>query len=238
MTGGCASTATVYSVPMDRAITLLIVDDVRAFLDLERTFLRRAVCKILTASTGLEAIKIAHAHRPDLILLDVEMPEMNGIEAARVLKTTPGLSAIPVVMVSGTQRKDEALAAGAREFVAKPLDEERFLDLVRRHVPIRERMDARREVRARCRITADGVGGEGVAADVSVSGLRLETDLNLSLGDRVTVRFPLPYRPPHEEIRADAFVVRLAPGGFGLGFAGLSEADRWRLQEFIAETAD
>ena len=50
---------------------LLIVDDVKSFLDLERTFLSRADCRVYTASTGLEAIKVAQRERPDLILLAV-----------------------------------------------------------------------------------------------------------------------------------------------------------------------
>ena len=223
---------------MEKPFRLLIVDDVQSHLDLERTFLRRAVCEVLTASTGLEAIRVAHEHRPDLIVLDIEMPEMNGIEATRVLSGTPALSAIPVVIVSGSRRKEEALAAGAREFAHKPLDEDRFLEMVRRFVPVPVRMDARREIRVPCTLVGPGGSLPGLVADVSVSGALVLTGASLAIGDRLHLAFALPGRPPGVEVRGEAYVVRRAESGYGLGFTALSDADRWRLQEFIAETAD
>jgi len=217
---------------------LLIVDDVRSFLDLETTFLRRADCQVLTASTGLEAIRVARDAQPDVIVLDVEMPEMNGIEATRILKANPALSRIPVIICSSTQREAESMAAGAQEFVHKPIDEERFLAVVQRHVPLKVRSEPRRGLDAPCRFTKDGVFHDARIGDVSVSGLFLETRALLAIGDDLSLAFQLPLSGGHKEINAEGLVVRAAEGGYGLGFRLISEGDRWLVQEFVAAAAE
>ena len=82
---------------------ILLVDDMRSFLDLEATFLARAECRILTAATGLEGIRVARAEKPDLVVLDIEMPEMNGIEFLRERKRL-GIE-VPVVILSSIAKK-------------------------------------------------------------------------------------------------------------------------------------
>ena len=104
---------------------ILLVDDMRSFLDLEATFLSRAECHLLTASTGLEAIRVARAEKPDLVVLDIEMPEMNGIQACRILKSDPSTQRIPIIMLTSMQMEEEARRAGAEHFMRKPIDEPR-----------------------------------------------------------------------------------------------------------------
>ena len=119
---------------------ILLVDDMRRFLDLERTFLKRAECRMLTAVTGLEAIKVAKTEMPDIIVLDVEMPEMNGLEAARILKNDPQTQHIPIIICTALEGVEErARAAGCDEFRRKPLEEDEFLDVIRRFVPLQIR---------------------------------------------------------------------------------------------------
>jgi CheY-like chemotaxis protein len=214
---------------------LLIVDDMKSFLDLERTFLRRAECKIHTASTGLEAIKVAQTVHPDLILLDVEMPEMNGIEATRILSVTPGLKEIPIIIVSSTNRDKEAVAAGAKEFVRKPVDEGTFLHLVTKYVPLKVRKDPRKELNRPATFLCNRVvEGQGLVVDVSISGAFLTTQQALAVGDTLSIRFSIPSQEGLKDIQAEAMVVRLVPpGGFGLGFSDVSEGAKLYIQEFV-----
>jgi CheY-like chemotaxis protein len=216
-------------------LKLLVVDDLRSFLELETTFLRRADCRILTATTGLEAIKVARESCPDLVLLDVEMPLMNGIEAARIFKATPSLAKIPLVVISSTTRREEALAAGACEFVQKPIDENQFLSLVMRHVPLKVRLEKRRTLATPCRCERDGSFFDGTVLDLSATGLFLKSKVSLGVGDPVTVTFTLPEAGNDRSIEAQALVVRSTPHGFGLGFTALSEYARWTIQEFVNE---
>ena len=216
---------------------LLIVDDMKSFLDLERTFLRRAECKIHTAATGLEAIKVAQTVHPDLIILDVEMPEMNGIEATRILSVTPGLRDIPVVVVSSTHRDKEAIGAGAKEFLRKPIDEVAFLNLVTKYVPLKVRKDPRKELNMPAAYLCNGVlEGEGLIVDLSISGAFLTTMHQLALGDMLSMRFALPIEGGVKEIQAEATVVReIQPGGYGLGFSDITEGAKLYIQEFVED---
>lgn len=212
---------------------LLIVDDMKSFLDLEKSFLTRAECRILSATTGLEAIKVAQVERPDLIILDVEMPEMNGVEATRILSNQRDLRDIPVVILSSTSRRDECLAAGAREFIQKPIDEDAFLEMVRRYVPLLVRKDPRRPLDRPCTLSKEGVSGEGIVADLSVTGLFLKTALKLGVGDRVRVTFSFPLNGSHKEVQAEAMVVRVTHAGFGLRFCDMAEGTTLYIQDFV-----
>ena len=79
---------------------ILLVDDVRLFLELEKTFLRRVVCEILTASSGEEALEVLRLERPALIVLDDQMPGIGGLETCRRIKSDPDLRSTIVLMAS------------------------------------------------------------------------------------------------------------------------------------------
>ena len=217
----------------DPLIKILIVDDMKPFLDLERTFLRRADCHIFTATTGLEALKVAQKVRPDLILLDIEMPEMDGVEAARIFAATPSLNLIPVVVCSGSDRRDEVLAAGAREFVSKPVDEDRFLELVKRYVPLQLRKDVRKPLDSPCEFQYAGETTRCSLHDVSVSGVFIKNCGALKIGEQLALRFSVPMEGGAKEIRTEGLVVRATHAGHGIGFTDLSEGARLFIQEFV-----
>ncbi len=211
---------------------LLIVDDMNSYLDLEKTFLNRAYCELLTASTGLEAIKVAQNSKPDLIVLDVEMPEMNGIEATRILSSTPGLKDIPIVMLSSTERDKESIGAGAKAFYKKPVSQDEFLRMVRRFVPLKVREDPRKPLGVQCGFTCDGNEGRGELADLSVSGALLLSTVDLSIGDKLQLSFKL---PGDEAVEVVAHVVRTAPPrGYGLGFLAVSGENNESIRKFVA----
>lgn len=110
--------------------TILIVDDAPANIDLLKGLLREDY-RIKAATSGEKALAIAaKAPPPDLILLDVMMPDMDGYETCRRLKADPATAAIPVLFVTGRADASEralGLAAGACEYVLKPIDPDRLL---------------------------------------------------------------------------------------------------------------
>jgi len=104
---------------------ILIVDDIPANLDIVRARLSAHGYEIITASNGREALAAVEKHRPDLILLDVMMPEMDGIEVCRRLRADKSLPFIPIVMLTAkSEPKDvvAALEAGGDEYLTKPVD--------------------------------------------------------------------------------------------------------------------
>jgi DNA-binding response OmpR family regulator len=87
------------------------------------------------ASSAAQGIATLHRRRPDLILMDVRLPGIDGIEATRLLKSAAHFAAIPVIMITGVGGKDvvvESLKAGAVDFVVKPFDGDSVLAKVRR----------------------------------------------------------------------------------------------------------
>jgi CheY-like chemotaxis protein len=106
--------------------TILVVDDDTPSRDLMRLMLSNLGFKIQTATNGKEAISLANKEAPDLILMDIIMPEMGGLEATHILKESPATKSIPVVIITASSfedKREEAVQAGANGFIRKPFME-------------------------------------------------------------------------------------------------------------------
>lgn len=104
--------------------TVLIVDDSPAFRRLEGEFLTARGLDLLYAEDGAQAIRVAVAKRPDLIILDIEMPKVSGIQVLTFLKNEKKTKKIPIVIVSSKGRGrdvDRLTQAGAAAVLSKPL---------------------------------------------------------------------------------------------------------------------
>ncbi len=113
---------------------VLAVDDEPHILKLVAFSLRSGGFEVLEASDGLAAIEIARAEQPDLILMDVMMPALDGFEACRRLKADPATADIPVVMLSAKSQKTEQAAgldSGATEYICKPFTPKELVAAVR-----------------------------------------------------------------------------------------------------------
>ena len=118
--------------------TILVVDDEPPILDLVRFTLEDAEVRVVEASDGVEALALARRLRPDLILLDVHMPRLDGLEACRQIKRDPALARTPIVMLTAAgQEADRARGreAGADEYLTKPFSPLALLALVEALVP-------------------------------------------------------------------------------------------------------
>ncbi|MBL8115040.1 MAG: response regulator [Acidobacteria bacterium] len=219
---------------------ILLVDDTRHFLDLEATFLGRAECRIFTAGTGLEAIRIARRELPDLILLDIEMPEMNGLQACRILKSDAATQRIPVIMLTSMKMEEEARRAGAEHYLRKPIDEPRFLAEVKRFVPIKERDEERLDLTAPVTWWRDGEPASGIMVNLSKSGFLVESADPPPVGARLAVSFTLPNDFSGKTIAAEVMVVRGASEsvrGYGCRFFQISQSARQVLESFFERNA-
>jgi CheY-like chemotaxis protein len=104
---------------------ILVAEDERDIRDLLVTFLEIGGFRTVAVPNGQEAVKEAVDRRPDLILLDVRMPCMDGLQACAALKAMPGTCDIPVVFLSAYASKQDVengLAAGAERYLAKPIE--------------------------------------------------------------------------------------------------------------------
>jgi two-component system, cell cycle response regulator len=124
---------------------ILVVDDVAANRRLLEARLRAEYFEVSQASSGAEAIAIALSWAPDVILLDVMMPVMDGFECCRKLKADPETQHIPVVMVTALIDADErvrGLEAGADDFLSKPVNEATLLSRLRALLRVKQVTDA------------------------------------------------------------------------------------------------
>lgn len=104
---------------------ILVADDHPDNLEIFRTRLAVHNYEIITALDGEEALWVAKDKQPDLILLDIMMPKMDGIDVCRSVKTDPSLPFMPIIVITaktGTQDVVAALDAGADEYLTKPVD--------------------------------------------------------------------------------------------------------------------
>ncbi|WP_009633917.1 response regulator [Synechocystis sp. PCC 7509] len=113
---------------------ILAVDDNEDNLLLLREVLNVFDCSLITATEGQIALLLAQVYHPDLILLDVMLPDLNGVEVVRHLKQNPTTKNIPVIAVTALARqedRDRLLAAGCQEYITKPYMLEELEAMVR-----------------------------------------------------------------------------------------------------------
>lgn len=112
---------------------ILIVDDLMMIHRIVGKILREAGYKVLRADNGRKGYEMAKTWKPDLVIMDIEMPVMDGIEATRLIKTDPDVSAIPVVMLTSLGSEEDikrAYDAGANRFLNKPVSKDDLLTTV------------------------------------------------------------------------------------------------------------
>jgi hypothetical protein len=130
-----AGTPGIRETPHDAAkLTLLYIEDNLSNLRLvERILARRPHVRLISAMQGSIGLQLARLHRPDLVLLDLHLPDMNGADILRQLRADPLTHDLPIVMISAdatAPQIDRLRAAGANDYLTKPIDVRKFLALV------------------------------------------------------------------------------------------------------------
>jgi two-component system, cell cycle response regulator DivK len=119
--------------------TVLIVEDNDKNMKLARDVLRAKGYETLEALTGEEGVKLALEKKPDLVLMDIQLPGINGIEAFRQIRANAGTKSIPVIALTASVTptdRSAITAAGFDAFLGKPINLKEFLETVKRFVEL------------------------------------------------------------------------------------------------------
>ncbi|MET4683146.1 PleD family two-component system response regulator [Brevundimonas faecalis] len=204
---------------------ILVVDDVETNVRLLEAKLTIEYYDVLTCNDGLTALALAKTEQPDLILLDVMMPGVDGFETCRRLKNEPRTRHIPVVLVTaldGRQDRIRGLEAGADDFLTKPLDDVILMARVKSLTRLKMVMDELREREESGRRV--GVDTAGVARLKGSGGRVLVVDDNELQAARIAQELAVEHRPlieadPARALEAargavDLMIVNVASDGF------------------------
>ena len=127
------SAASDDSLMMERPLEIMVVDDSVSIRHVISRLLEDQGWKVQTAKDGMDALEKLRESRPDLIILDIEMPRMNGYEFLGAIKAQPGYENIPVVILTSrnaTKHREKAMALGAKGFVVKPYNDDEFIGVI------------------------------------------------------------------------------------------------------------
>lgn len=118
--------------------TILVVDDNETNRALLNDILSFHKYRTVTATDGEEAIKMADEHLPNLVLMDMKLPCIDGLEATRMLRNAPRTQHIPVIAISGEGSnvgRGPAMEAGCCDYISKPIDVDTFVAHIEKHLP-------------------------------------------------------------------------------------------------------
>ena len=228
---------------------ILLVDDVHLFLEQEKTFFNRGQFDLLLADNGNEALRIIREERPDLVFIDLYMPDMDGDKCCHLIKSDENLRKIPVIMVTkGVNEEDfeRSWQSGCDDIIVKPINRHYFLAITREYLNIRFRTTPR--FIARLRISY-GENPEKLLIDYSINlstgGGFIETTNYLQIDTILNIEFILPENERticckgrvawvnHPELQVNPNL----PAGMGLHFLDISLDDMNAVRRYIKQAA-
>jgi len=220
---------------------ILVVDDSKLFLFLSETIFKRVGSKVITATSGMQALKLVEEVKPDIVILDLMMPDMRGDEVCAKIKSDPKTKDIPVIIVtvySNSEEIEKCMKAGCDDFLIKPIDQNALIRKVAEILKIPHR----KQVRILVRIDVKGKSGSrsffGTTENLSEGGMFLVMENLLEPRITVSLRFFLP--GTRTEINAKAEILRVDKEsyknlyGYGLRFTDINEEDLKAIRQFIA----
>jgi uncharacterized protein (TIGR02266 family) len=230
---------------MEERRKVLLADDVELFLELEKSFLKRADIDLLVARDGQQALDLTRLHRPNVVFLDLYMPVLEGDDCCRSIKGYPELSDVKVIMVTTAGKPEEMQRcrdAGCDEILLKPINRSEFMGLARKYLQIEVRSDARlkAEVRVFYGPTPQKML-ENFSVDLSTGGLFVHSAAPLDVNEEMTLRFTLPDKSGNVSCKARVAWVNDAerprkpalPTGMGVQFVDLSLDDMHTIRRFL-----
>jgi len=171
---------------------VLLVDDVHLFLEIEKGFLEGSPVEIITAHDGEEALETIRRERPALVIMDINMPRMDGIACCAAIKADPELASTPVIMLTNSGRNEDlqqSWRAGCDDFIVKPVSDRVFLEKTRRFLEVIERRKKRVPIQVPASLQINGQTFSGTSEDLSYNGMYVASTCDTLQDEILTVSF-------------------------------------------------
>ncbi len=221
------------------ALRIMVVDDEPAVLKLIKSLLERLDCEVLALGDSREAARRIDTDKFDGILVDANMPYLDGFALIEKLRSSPVNSTVPAVMLTGdgdVQTMRKAFKAGITFFLSKPVNKERLgaLMAVMRGPMLKEKRHyARMPFRTAVTCQLDTKQFKAVSVNISKGGMLLEGSGGARHGDELNVEFMVPLAD--HQLRARAKVIRMeAPDRIALQFLKLEPQSQLAIEAYIS----
>ncbi len=234
---------------MEKKKKILLVDDVQLFLEQEKTFFQRGQFDLLLASSGTDACRMIGDERPDLVFMDLHMPDLDGDACCHKIKSDPELRQIPIIMVTdGVSEEDfdRCWQSGCDDIIVKPINRHYFLAITKKHLNILFRTAPRYIARLRIHY---GTNSETLLTDYSINlstgGVLVECDDFLPIDTILSIEFILPEDGRIISCKGrvawvnhpDTMVNPQLPAGMGIQFLDISLNDMNAVRQYIKKEA-
>lgn len=230
-------------------LKVLLVDDVDLFVELEKTFFRRAQFEILTATNGRQALELALKEKPALVFLDLYLPEINGDEVCRQLKINAETCDIPIIMVVQPDNGHDlnlCRSAFCDDILFKPVRRDEFLRASRAQLCLPERLAPRADLRLPVKF---GLRNQKMltcsTVNIGQGGLFIASAAQLAIDTWISMQVSLPDEQPPVQCRGrvawlnhpDWIKRPQLPSGMGVEFVDIADRDLERLLIYIEQAS-
>lgn len=235
------------------AIKILLVDDEELFLALEKTFFTRmSTVETLLARNGRQALEAIRRERPQLVYMDLYMPEMDGEQCCHLVKSDPELSRTPIVIVTGGSREEDferCWKAGCDDIIVKPINPNQFMAMAKKYLNVALRTAPRYDNRLMVTYSTGDNREQRLTnytVNVSTGGVFLETASPLPVESQLQLEIQLPDQ--EKPLRTTARVAWVndekldmrpnLPKGMGLQFLEITLKDLHLLREHLQKNSE
>lgn len=220
---------------------VLVVDNVKSILEREKSLLNRDSFLIFSATSGDEAIQVHKKEKVDIMIMDLDMPDMPGDEVCRIIRADDELKKVSIILATlygGEEEAERCRKAGANAYIKKPINKD---DLAEKMATLLG-VPARQAIRILVKVKVEGkVGSDFFIAntvDVSETGLLFECDHELGAGDMVETSFFLPGISGYNRVVVKSQLMRAVPSDgslrrYGVKFTEFVEGTPQLIAEFI-----
>ena len=232
----------VYEVCILREVkNLLLVDDTELFLAMEQSFLERREFILHTARSGTEALEKAKTIQPDLILLDLHMPDLSGDQVCARLKMDPQFQRVPVIIATSEKNRPtlaKCIEAGCDGILPKPFDKEILVRTILEVLVVAQREWRRVEVQIPCTVRMEDEELQSTIKNISQGGAFIEVGIPLERDTILELDFTLPHAnyPVSAQIIvrwASSFLRMTAHAGMGVEFLTVTQGERDLIRSFV-----